>query len=310
MAKVSRWSKAQACGLARILVCAVLMTAGCKTSDDAISAASQMSLTAKCLSDYYNALDIILADTNRLYIVNDRLYSKPYTDENRTLLKSNQEELEKRAALASDFAVLAGEFATLTGSGATEEAAESAAKLGTDVAGLASVKVSTAEQGVLKGALQLLVTAVQEHKEREAARAMDKFAKGLADLFKKEAPIWISTNEVYVQVASTLANNLVDQNATDNAQVLKAALDPFGLKPTVPSAEMNTQLGPIAREEIARRKVGLIKSFATITGAMGSSLEEMSKRVHLVAEDKPMSFRTAPLTIATVEKWAAQIGTL
>ncbi len=297
-------------GAASILVCSLLVATGCKTSDDAEAAATQMSLTAKCLSDYYNALDIILADTNRLYMVNEALFSKPYTEENRQLLKSNEAELEKRAQLAEDFSTLAAQFAALTGSEAPEEAAKSANKLATEVESLASLKVSSAEQGVLKVALQLLVKAIQEHKEREAAKAIDSFAKGLSDLFVKEEPVWISINEVYVKVASNLAGDLVDGNHTDNSMLLKAALDPFALKPTVPSPELNTQLAPLAHHQIDRRKAGLLASFPRITDAMAMSLQEMSKRVHLVAVDKPMSFHTAPLTIATVEHWVAQVGSL
>jgi hypothetical protein len=175
---------------------------------------------------------------------------------------------------------------------------------------LATLKVSSTEQSVLKEALQLLIKAIQEHKEREAAKAIDSFAKGLSDLFVKEEPVWISTNEVYVKVASNLAGDLVDGNHTDNSALLKAALDPFALKPTVPSAELNTQLAPLAHQQIERRKAGLLASFPRITNAMGMALKEMSKRVHLVAEGKPMSFHTVPLTIETVKIWAAQVGSL
>jgi hypothetical protein len=296
--------------LAGILVCTLLVATGCKTSDDAVSAAAQMSLTAKCLSDYYNALDIILAETDRVYTVNEALFSKPYTEENRQLLKSNEAELAKRAQLAEDFSTLADSFATLTGSEAAEEASESANKLATEVESFASLKVSSAEQSVLKVALQLLVKAIQEHKEREAAKAIDSFAKGLSDLFVKEEPVWISINEVYVQVASNLAGDLVDGNHTDNSALLKAALDPFALKPTVPSAELNTKLAPLAHQQIDRRKAGLLALFTHVTDAMAMSLQEMSKRVHLVAEDKPLSFKTAPLTLATVQQWVAQVGSL
>src|ERR1035437_123118 len=85
------------------MACSLFLFAGCHTSEDAVWAATQMSVTAKCLSDYYTALNMILADTDQIYILNEQLFSKPYTPENRELLKNNRAELEKRAVLAADF---------------------------------------------------------------------------------------------------------------------------------------------------------------------------------------------------------------
>ena len=294
--------------LACFMACSLFLFAGCHTSEDAVSAATQMSVTAKCLSDYYTALNMILADTDQIYILNEQLFTKPYTPENRELLKNNRAELEKRAVLAADFSTLAGEFAKLTGSTAPDDVAKSSSKLEGEVETLEPMKASSEEKTALKVAVKLLVTAIQEHKEREAAKAMDSFTKGLSDFFVKEEPAYVSINQVYVEFAATLAGDLVDRHQTDNSAVLKVALDPFGLQPSVTSAELNTQLAPLARQRIAARKMALVKSFDTITDAMAKSLQEMSKRIDLVAEGKPMSSRSAPFTLATVQHWATQLG--
>ena len=273
-----------------------------------MSAATQMSVTAKCLSDYYTALNMILADTDQIYILNEQLFSKPYSPDNRELLKKNRAELEKRAELAEDFSALAGEFAELTGSTAPEDVAKSGLKLETEVETLEPLKASDEEKTALKVALKLLVTAIREHKEREAANAMDSFTKGLSDLFAKEEPAYVSMNTVYVDLASTLASGLVDRKQTDNSSVLKVALDPFGLKPSVTSADLNTQLAPLATQRIVARKAAMLRSFDTISDAMSKSLQEMSHRIHLVAENKPMTSRAAPFSIATVQHWATQLG--
>lgn len=293
-----------------VFLCGLIFATGCKTSEDAAAAATQMSATAKSLADYYAALETILDNTDQVYILNAQLYHKPYNPENRQLLKSNQDELDKRIKLATDFSTLAAEFAQLTGSTASADVSASALKLQTEVTSLASINASKREQGILKAALGLLVTAIQEHKERKAARAIGDFATGLNTLFVKEAPVWTSVDQVFNAVAGVLATNLVDDNATDNSGLFKVALGPFGLVPAASSADFNSKLAPLAKDRIASRKAQLNASFDQATVAMAKSLDEMSKRIHLVADDKPMSFRVPPLTLATVEKWADQVASL
>ena len=287
--------------IASIFVCSLLLAAGCKTSEDAASAATQMSTTAKSLSDYYTALNTILANTDQLYMLNEQILAKPYTAE-------NEAELAKRAALAAEFSTFAGEFAKLAGSTASADVAASANKLETEVDTLASVKASTGEQNALKTALQIFVTAIQEHKEREAARAMDDIAKGLTALFIKEGEVWNSVETNYTRTAAVLAGYLVDHDATDQSALLKVALDPFGLMPSVVAPELRAALAPLAKQQIATRTAALDASYVTATDNMTKSLQEMSKRIDAVADDRPMAFRMPPATVANVEKWTTQVA--
>jgi hypothetical protein len=294
--------------IAGIFVCSLLLAAGCKTSEDAASAATQMSTTAKSLSDYYTALNTILANTDQLYMLNEQILAKPYTAENRQLMKDNEAELAKRAALAAEFSTFAGEFAKLAGSTASADVAASANKLETEVDTLASVKASTGEQNALKTALQIFVTAIQEHKEREAARAMDDIAKGLTALFIKEGEVWNSVETNYTRTAAVLAGYLVDHDATDQSALLKVALDPFGLMPSVVAPELRAALAPLAKQQIATRTAALDASYVTATDNMTKSLQEMSERIDAVADGKPMAFRMPPATLANVEKWTTQVA--
>jgi hypothetical protein len=266
-----------------------------------------MSATAKSLQDYYSALGVILSSTDQIYAINDKLYSKPYSDLSRKELKTTQAELAKRVELAADLSTFAGDFAKLTGSKAPADVAAAGSKLETEVDGLASYKASSGEQNMIKSALELLVTAVQEQKEREAARAMDSLAGGLSNLFDKEAPAWNSVDDVYAGLAANLARGLVDQNAVDNSALLKVALSPFGLTPTPASAEINAKLAPLAKQQIADREAALEASYTKATEAMSKALKEMQERIHMVAEDTPMEFRAPPVTVSTVEQWATQI---
>jgi hypothetical protein len=289
------------------ILCCVAITSGCKTSDDAAAAATQLSATAKSLSDYYAALSAILSNTDQIHSLNQQLYAKPYSAQSQQELKTTQAELAKRITLAADLSTLAGSFAKLTGSTAPADVAAAGAKLETEADTLASYKASTAEQSAIKTALQLLVKAVQAHKEREAAQAMDSLASGLSSLFDKEAPSWKSVDDVYVQLAATLAEDLVERNAVDNSALLKPALDPFGLTPSLPAPDLNTKLTPLAKQQIAAKQAALLTAYSNATEAMSKSLKEMSQRTHLVATDKPMAFRLPPLTVATVEQWANQV---
>ena len=296
----------------KLRLCAALLLAsscalsGCKTSKDATEAASQMAETAKALCDYYTAVKTIFEDTDAIYQLNRDLYSKPYPATTQKELKDNEAEVARRAELASDFSTLAGSFSKLTGSTASADVAASANKLNTEVDTLASIKASSTEQSVLKGAMQALVTAIQEHKEREAAQAMDQAVKGLRDLFDKEEDIWNAREQLYSGIASNLANSLVDAHATDNLPLLKIALDPFGLAPSMLSSDMNAQLATAAKDQIERKKSDMDASFQKATDDMSKSLHTMADRIDTVANDKPMDFHLSPLTVSSVEQWASQ----
>jgi hypothetical protein len=291
-----------------MLACLTVFT-GCKTSQDAAEAAKQMSATAKSLSDYYAALHTILTETEQIYALNEQLLAKPYTAETRQHLKNDEDALAKRAAFAKDFSTLADEFAKLTGSTAAADVSASADKLLTEADSLASVKASGAEQSLLKDALNLLVTSIKEHKEREAAKDIDTVAKILTDLFAKETDVWNSREAVHTQMAKNLAEYLADQDAVDNSAPLKVALDPFGLTPSVAHPDLSAKLAPLVKQQIATKAAACDDDYLKATDAMTKSLQEMSKRIRLVAEGKPMSFRLPPVTVDSVEQWATHLAT-
>ena len=280
---------------------------GCKTSDDAMAAAAQMSTTAKALSDYYTAAGTTVANTDQLFSLEVQLLSKPYNPANQKLIKDNASELAKRAELANDLATLADDFAKLTGSTASADVSAAAARCETEVDSLTSHNASTAEQSALKDALQVLVKTVQERKERESAKVIDQVAQDLTNFFVKEIPLWNSNELVYLQQTTEVANYLADHDGIDNTSFLKTALDPLNLTPSVASPELKAQLVPLTKQQIADRAAALNDAYQKATDAMTKSLQEMSQRIHLVAEDKPMGFRRPPITIATVEQWAAHV---
>ena len=110
-------------------MCGLILLAGCKTSEDAQAAASQMIATAQAPVEYYQAQDRILAETDQVHLVNQQLYGKPYPDTSRTQLQETEKELRIRESMARDLQALAATFGQLTGSMAAKDAADSAAAL-------------------------------------------------------------------------------------------------------------------------------------------------------------------------------------
>ncbi|MFZ0629672.1 MAG: hypothetical protein WAM56_00165 [Acidobacteriaceae bacterium] len=293
--------------------CVVLLgvvLVGCKTSDDAAAAASQMATTSQQLSSYYKALQTTFQQTDELYQLNEQLNAKPYTAENQQLLKSNEAELAKRAQLAADLSALSESFGGLSASTTPSNAESAASQVETDVDKLASLKASSTEQGALKLAVQQLATAIQAHKEREAAKAMEGAAQSLSDLFAKETEIWNSTEEVYSQIAANTAASLVDANVTDNSAVLDVALTPFGLVRNASAGDMNEKLAPVAKQQIATKKAAMDEAYQSATDGMAKALAQMAQRIQTLAEGKPMTERRAPLSLETVQQWVTQVNSV
>jgi hypothetical protein len=303
-----RWASRNCCRF--ITACAavaLLGVAACKTSDDAAAAATQMTATAQALSDYYTAVGKIVSNTEAIYQLNDQLEGKEYSPRAKAAIEGTKAELASRVKLAQDLTELAASFAGLAGSTAPADVAASAQSLDAEVHTLSSTTESSAEQQGLRDALTLLVKAIQEHKEREAATDMMGVAKGFSALFQKEKPIWISREQVYAMLSAGLAKDLVDAGDTDNTAMLKVALDPFGLTPGTLADDTRTKLKSVAKAQIEVRRDAAEADFASATEAMQSSLDEMAKRIEAVAQEKPMAYRKPPLTIANVQTWAAHV---
>lgn len=158
----------------------------------------------------------------------------------------------------------------------------------------------------MKSSVELFVRAVQAYKEREAAKAIDKLAQGLSNFFVKDAPAWSSNEQIYTDVARKIAENLVDENATDNSAVRRWRSTLLACRRRRPRETRTSGWHWRRRSRFKRAKEALDKAYAKATDAMTKSLAEMSKRIHLVAEDKPMAIRATPVSVDDVENWAAQ----
>lgn len=294
-----------------LLVLLLLACTACKTSTDARAAATQLTNTAKTLSDYYAALDAQLGNTDRLYALQEALGGPAYSPTTRQHLQHIRQEMAKRAALAKTFTTIAASFASLTGSTAATDVPASASKLETQVESLdVAGKLNKEQQGLMSAALQAFVTAYQEHKERQAAAAIDQFMGALAQLVGGESELYDSFGSQYLSIASSLARDLVQAGKVDPAALLKPALDPFGLTALPADAHLRAQLAPPMEAQIQAQNDALAKSQQEATTALKKALDDAAKAVHNVATDQPLAADKTPLTLDTVEAWATKVAAL
>jgi hypothetical protein len=280
---------------------------GCKTSEDAKAAATQLTQTAQTLTQYYASLDKLLAETDEINtlraIVNP---AEPYSDVSKSYLSRTRAEIQKREALAAALTKLAGSFAQLSGSTAATDVPTAAANLESAVESLnlsTTVKMSAGQLQLMKDALGLIVSAVQQHKEREAGRQVDAFAGHLATWFEKEELFCDSIGANYADASAVLAHLFVRNKQIDPSASLSVALQPYGIAPHVTDPELLTKLVAQADAQIDTESAAIAAGQKEASKAMEQALTDMTSRMHALATGKPMSFRMAPPTLTDVQNW-------
>jgi hypothetical protein len=292
-----------------ILSCLIFAN-GCKTSDDAAAASTQLTATASTLTSYYSALEALNTGTDQLYQIQAVMNPlAPYDTPTKNLVADNTAEIQKREKLAAALTTLAQEFAKLSGSTDATAASTAAGNLETEVAGLkiSGVSMSASNVNLMKDAVDLLVKAIQEHKEREAAAAIDKFTSALDTWFQSEEPFCNAIGSAYANVANSLAQALINQGQVDPSQFLGAVFSPYGLTPQITDPALKSKAQAILATQVSQKSAALVAAQQTATTNMEKSLSEMASRIHLVATDKPMAVRSAPITLADVQNWISLV---
>jgi hypothetical protein len=278
--------------------------AACKVSDDAISASQQMTSTAAALDHYYLALDAGINDTISLYELDGAISGIPFGNDDRKLSESTRDELKKRKELADALARLASAMSTLSNSKAASDVQTSATQLGNELIAVHALPGGSPVPDAIGKAGNFLLQIVQQHKEKEAARAIDETLVAVGDLFEKEKPTYDSIARTHDREASQIAQDLIKLSDVDPGPMLAPALKPFHLTALPPSASMQTSLKTLALSRLQHATEEATEKDESASAAMLASLREMSSRVHLVATEKPMSLRGAPFSLKLVEDWA------
>jgi hypothetical protein len=292
-----------------ILFCLTL-TSGCKTSDDAAAAGTQLTSTASTLTSYYSALDTLLSDIDQLYQIQAVVNSlAPYDAQTKSYVADTSAEIAKREKLAAALTTLAEEFAKLSGSTAATDASTAAGDLESAVAALkiSNVSMSASNVNVMKEAVDLIVKAIQEHKERQAAAAIDKFTSALDNWFQSEEPLYNTIGSNYANVTQSLAKALVDRGQVDPSPYLNAVLAPYGLTPQLTDPTLRSKVQAVLTAQIQQKSAALAMAQQTASTNMEKALSEMASRIHQVATDKPMTVRMVPITLAEVQNWISLV---
>lgn len=292
-----------------LLLC-VAFGSGCKTSDDAQAAAKQLTSTASLLTGYYSTLGTLLSETDQLYQIQAAINPlTPYDTQTKNYVNDTASEIQKREALASAVTTLAQNFTSLNGSTAATGASTAAGNLESAVAALKipSATMSSGNVAVMKDAVDLIVKAVQERKEREGAAAIDKFTSALDAWFLSEEPLYNTIGSTYANVTKSLAQALIRQGQVDPSTFLSAVLSPYGLTPQLTDPALRSKVLGVLAGQVDEKSAALATKQATATTSMEKSLSEMASRIHLVATDKPMAIRSDPITLADVQSWIALV---
>jgi hypothetical protein len=285
-------------------------TSGCKTSGDAAAATTQLTATASTLTSYYAALDTLLSETDQMYQIQAAINPlAPYDTLTRGYITDTTAEIQKREKLAAALTAMAQEFAKLSGSTAATDASTAAGNLESAVAALnmSSVTMSASNVNEMNEAVNLVVKAIQEQKEREAAAAMDKFTSALDTWFLNEEPFCNTIGSSYANITKSLAQSLISQGQVDPSSFLNAVLSPYGLTLQLTDPTLKSKAQAALAAQVDRKSAALAAAQVAATENMKKSLNEMASRIHMVATDKPMTIRTAPITLADVQNWISLV---
>lgn len=288
-----------------MVVCVALLMAagaGCKTDADARAAAAQMMSTAHALAAYYTALDHVVAATEDSYQAQNALLGVPAED-----LKTIHDELRQRAQLATAIGDLASLFDKITKTTAAKDASAAASKINGDIFTMRGLASNDMETQALTAAVKAIVGLIVEEKEVEAARDMAPLCHKLSVFFESERRIYDSLNKAYLTTAQSVALKMVDTDQVDASAVFGSALDPFGMKPALSSADTRHAMQPYLRAKINEGYADKLKDGQHATEAMSVALKEMDARVTLVANDKPMSLRNEPFSLSEVKDWVEEV---
>lgn len=295
-----------------ILAVTVMCVAGCKTSTDAASLATQLSITSKALSSYYGALDTELQETDQLNILGEGLNGTAYDHNAQAQIHETMTAIEEREAMADTLGQLSDAFGKLSGSTAAADAASSAGNLETAVEGLNLLPgtLNSAEKNALSGAVQGVVTLIQQHKERQAAAKMADAATKLAALFASEQKVCESINDQYADLSRSFAQALVRNNQVDTStfgpSLASSALAPYSLTAQL-SDDVKARLDKELPNEIARESAALKSSHRMASEGMEESLKALGVAIATLAADKPLATNGPAATLGAVNHWVSTV---
>lgn len=201
-----------------------------------------------------------------------------------------------------------GSAGSSTGSSGGAGSSDSGKSKSQQPAVLSMLSSDSDQYKAVSAAIDEVVMLVREHDETKAAKKMSPLCDSLTAFFDLEKGTYDSINQAYLVTAKSVADYMVNNNQVDPSAVFVSSLQPFGLSAAISREQIRTNLQQYLLGQIDTQYAVKLKAAQEATVAMDQALEEMDKRVKLVAEDKPMTIRIPPFSLATVESWIAVVG--
>ena len=269
--------------LAALLLLFATLTA-CKTSQDAIHAANQLTNVSQQLNTYYADLVQQVNDTVSLNEMQSQMLGVPFDQIDRDQLDTTRQELAKRAAMAHALGTLAQAYAGLAGSKAGADIGTAASALTTELAGLKAIPNGPAIGNLVTQASEVLVELIRTHKLQQSSGKIAEIVEAVNQMFQKESSTYESINQQRVVLAESLAIVLVDKDFVDVNPSLAPALKPFALNSKLLPGQTPVEVRQLAKAEITSRGVAEINDYDSATQALSATLDATAKQVAAVAK--------------------------
>lgn len=267
---------------AALLLAFTALTA-CKTSQDAVNAANQLTTVSGQLATYYTDLQQQVTDTVSLNQMQAQMLGLVFDQSDLDRLNTTRDELAKRATMAEALGTLASAYSALAGSKSDADIGNACSSLAKEFGSIKALPGGAAIPDTIAQAGQLLVEAVRTHKLKQASGQIAQAVDAVNQLFEKEAPVYESINRQRLTLAQSLAVALVQKDMVDVTGSLAPALKPFGLTAKQISGPTPANVQHLAEAEIKSSTDSQVKSFKTSTQALSDSLSAVSKKVKAVA---------------------------
>ncbi len=268
--------------VATVLLFATLTA--CKSSQDAVIAANQLSTVSQQLTAYYADLQQQMSDTVGLSQLQSDLLGVPFEDTDRAQLDTTRQELAKRAAMAKALGALATAYAGLAGSKSGAEIGTAASELANQLVGMNALPGGPAIPDIVGQAGQMLVEAIRTHKLKQSSAKIAEAVNAVNRLFEKEAPVYESINRQRLMLAESLAIVLMQKDMVEMNLAFPAALKPFDLVAKLPAGAATPEVRHLAEAEIKIRGDSQISGYNDATKALSASLAVTAKQVEAVAK--------------------------
>ena len=272
--------------MALLLLIFGLLTA-CKTSQEAANAATQLTNASQQLTAYYADLSKQAADyttLNEMY--SELMFQLPQDAKVRAEADKTEQELGKRLALAQALGRLVSAYSALATTKSATDVSTAASGLASACKSIAPMPGGSAIPDIVGQAAQQLVEYLRAKKLRQSSGAISDIVAGVRQLFVSEMPVYESINRSRIEVAQTLARELITRNVVDINPDLSLALKPFALNakpvPSPPPAEF------LSMQDVQIQRSGeqQTREFAANTEALSKALKAASEQVNLVTRRK------------------------